>query len=59
MSQQDSGGKCAEPDLVFLTNTVFAFINVEDVPNRDPMFINLPYNGEVKEHSTLVSVDGF
>ncbi|XP_053179520.1 cadherin-related family member 2 [Scomber japonicus] len=49
----DSGGKCAEPDLVFLTNTVFAFINVEDVPNRDPMFINLPYNEEVEEHSPL------
>ncbi|CAK6956344.1 cadherin-related family member 2 [Scomber scombrus] len=49
----DSGGSCASSQIIFQSNYVFAFINVEDVPNLDPVFINVPYIGKVEENSPV------
>ncbi|XP_041652775.1 cadherin-related family member 2 [Cheilinus undulatus] len=47
----DGGGKCHFPDTTYLSSATFAVITVEDVPDIDPVFINVPYIGSVKEHS--------
>ncbi|XP_038651545.1 cadherin-related family member 2 [Scyliorhinus canicula] len=34
-------------------NFAFAFINVEDVPDRNPIFLNIPYQTTVPENSSV------
>ena len=56
---QDGGGSCASEEVVFLSNNVFSFITVKDVPDLDPQFIGTPYVGRIEENSAVVSGNGF
>ncbi|GCB74016.1 hypothetical protein scyTo_0003100 [Scyliorhinus torazame] len=38
---------------VIRKNFAFAFINVEDVPDRNPIFLNIPYQTTVPENSSV------
>ncbi|KAK7922595.1 hypothetical protein WMY93_009497 [Mugilogobius chulae] len=50
----DKGGSCPEGEpLIYQSSSVFAFITVEDVPDLDPQFIGIPYNGIVEENTAV------
>ncbi|XP_076595840.1 LOW QUALITY PROTEIN: cadherin-related family member 2 [Chaetodon auriga] len=53
ISATDSGGRCYYNTTTYLNSTVSAFITVVDIPNLDPEFIGLPYEGKVEEHSPV------
>ncbi|XP_074530782.1 cadherin-related family member 2-like [Halichoeres trimaculatus] len=49
----DGGGHCHSEKTVYLNNTAYSFITVEDVADLDPQFIDGPYLESVKENSPL------
>ncbi|XP_048883522.1 cadherin-related family member 2-like [Brienomyrus brachyistius] len=52
VNASDKGGPL-NGQIVFQSSTVFASINVIDVPDLDPQFINLPYVATVDENTPV------
>ncbi|XP_070818271.1 cadherin-related family member 2 [Chaetodon trifascialis] len=50
---EDSGGRCYYNTTTYLNSTTFVFITVVDIPDLDPEFIGLPYEGKVEEHAPV------
>ncbi|CAJ1058169.1 cadherin-related family member 2 [Xyrichtys novacula] len=49
----DGGGKCHFSETVYHSSIAYALITVEDVPDLDPQFLNVPYMARVEENSPL------
>eukprot|EP00062_Callorhinchus_milii_P020306 gi/632975810/ref/XP_007904435.1/ PREDICTED: cadherin-related family member 2 [Callorhinchus milii] len=52
ISAMDSGGGCEKPQMKQISTT-FVFINVEDVADTEPLFLNVPYQAAVPENSPV------
>ncbi|KAK5925335.1 hypothetical protein CgunFtcFv8_017866 [Champsocephalus gunnari] len=50
----DGGGSCHyRPIKNYFSRVVFSFVTVVDVPDLDPQFIGLPYEGKVEENALV------
>ncbi|XP_017288504.1 cadherin-related family member 2 [Kryptolebias marmoratus] len=53
INASDGGGSCGSGSFEVQSNSVFGYITVEDVPDLDPVFINIPYTGSVEENEPV------
>ncbi|KAM9850109.1 cadherin-related family member 2 [Aulostomus maculatus] len=49
----DGGGRCYYNETVYHSSTAISFISVEDVPDLNPQFLNLPITVRVEENSPV------
>lgn len=53
ITASDRGGKCYGDEMIYRSRSVFAFIEILDLPDQDPEFIGAPYIASVKENTAI------